>query len=272
MSNDGAPLTLEGWYSLCTAWRVDRGRLRGWSHDDRQRALDSAAACLREVLAPADGWSTLVSLVNSDGDVLLLHLRPTLDALLAVRTRLTREPLWTCLVPTFTFLSVCEVALYPLTVELQRDAAARGGEVGDDAYEARRAERLAAEREVGHTKRRLYPPLPADMPYTCFYPMSKRRHDPHNWYTLALDERDRLMRAHGEAGRRHRGRIAQVVSGATGLDDWEWGVTLFARDPLAIKRVVTDLRYDAASAEYAEFGPFLVGCRTTPETWLDQLP
>jgi len=256
---------------LCTAWRLDRARWRALGDLERQRAVTSATVALGGVLGPPEGWSTMVSLVNSTSELLLLHLRPTMEALAALRLQLSREPLWECLEPTFSFLSVTEVALYGLTVELAEEAARRGGQGGDEPDELGRADRVAAEREVAHTKRRLHPPLPGDMPYTCFYPMSKRRHAPHNWYTLPLRERDRLMRAHGEAGRRYRGRIAQVVTGATGFDQWEWGVTLFARDPLELKRVVTDLRYDPASADYAEFGPFFVGCRTTPAEWLGQL-
>ena len=97
------------------------------------------------------------------------------------------------------------------------------------------------------------------MPYVCFYPMSKRRDAAQNWYTLSLDERSRLMHAHGLTGRRFAGRVQQVITGAIGLDKWEWGVTLFARDPLEFKKLVTDMRFDEVSAKYAEFGDFYVG-------------
>lgn len=209
-----------------------------------------------------------MSLVNSTSDVFLMHLRPTLDDLLHVREQLAREPLWECLIPEFTFVGVIEVALYGLTVELEGEALVRGGEVGDAAYNEAMAERLSVERTAPHVLRRLYPVLPADMPYTCFYPMSRRRSAPHNWYTLPLPEREALMRAHGATGRRYRGRLAQIITGATGFDSWEWGVTIFAPDPLTIRQVVTDMRYDTVSAEYATFGPFHLGLRTTPSSWL----
>ena len=97
------------------------------------------------------------------------------------------------------------------------------------------------------------------MPYICFYPMSKRRGPEQNWYALSLAERSRLMQAHGKTGRRYAGRVLQIITGAIGFDAWEWGVTLFAKDPLDFKKLVTDMRFDEVSAKYAEFGDFYVG-------------
>jgi chlorite dismutase len=105
------------------------------------------------------------------------------------------------------------------------------------------------------------------MKYVSFYPMSKRRAPGVNWYTLPVEERSRLMREHGMTGRRFAGRIFQVITGSLGLDDWEWGVTLFARDPLDFKRIVTEMRYDEASALYGEFGEFVTGIRFAPDEW-----
>jgi peroxiredoxin len=107
---------------------------------------------------------------------------------------------------------------------------------------------------------RLYPTLPPEgMPAFCFYPMSKRRQADHNWYALDFEERKRLMLGHGAVGRRYRGRVLQLVTGSTGLDDWEWGVTLFAPHPDDLKACVYEMRFDEASAHYAEFGPFYTG-------------
>jgi chlorite dismutase len=109
------------------------------------------------------------------------------------------------------------------------------------------------------------------MPYVCFYPMSKRRASGQNWYALPLEERSRLMMAHGMTGRGYAGRVVQVISGAIGLDAWEWGVTLFAADPLAFKKIVTDMRFDEVSAQYAEFGEFYVGKTLSPAEWLQAI-
>jgi chlorite dismutase len=188
-----------------------------------------------------------------------IHFRDSLDSIVAAQDCLARSPLGTNLEPAYTFLSVTEAGLYHLTAELARAAASRGGKVGDEEYARALAERAKVETESAHVRRRLYPDLPADMPYVCFYPMSKRRDATQNWYTLTLDERSRLMQAHGVTGRRYAGKVQQVITGAIGLDKWEWGVTLFARDPLEFKKLVTDMRFDEVSAKYAEFGDFYVG-------------
>ena len=140
---------------------------------------------------------------------------------------------------------------------------------GDAEYTAELERRLEAERASPHLQRRLYPPRPgAEMPYVCFYPMSKRRAPQQNWYALSGEERSRLMWEHGKSGRRFAGRVFQVITGSIGFDAWEWGVTLFAGDPLEFKRVVTEMRFDEVSAQYAEFGDFWVGRLLTPEAWV----
>ncbi len=107
---------------------------------------------------------------------------------------------------------------------------------------------------------RLYPELPPDdKPAWCFYPMSKRRNPGQNWFTMPFDDRKELMYGHGKSGREFKGRILQVITGSTGIDDYEWGVTLFGQFPDDLKEVVYTMRFDEASAEYAEFGPFYAG-------------
>jgi chlorite dismutase len=94
--------------------------------------------------------------------------------------------------------------------------------------------------------------------------MSKKRDGADNWYSLASAERSDLMRAHGRTGRRYEGRVSQIVTGSMGLDDWEWGVTLFSNDPLEFKKLIYEMRFDEVSARFAEFGPFYVGERLFP--------
>jgi chlorite dismutase len=138
-------------------------------------------------------------------------------------------------------------------------------------YRAQVAERVDAERGSAHVQRRLYPALTPEMPYVCFYPMSKRRDGEQNWYTLPFAERSRLMGGHGQIGRRFAGRVQQIITGSIGLDTWEWGVTLFARDPLEFKKLVTEMRFDETSARYAVFGEFYVGKVVGAEEWLGVL-
>jgi chlorite dismutase len=262
------PLTAEGWYASHQVLAFDRATLRQLESEERAHLRAQAASALEVVATPAEGWSAVAPLVGAAGEVMVMHFRPTLDALGDAERRLAAAALFDHARAVHTFLSVTEAGLYQLTNELAAAAAERGGKPGDAAYEAEAEARIAMMREDPHVRRRLYPPLPADMPYVCFYPMSKKRVPEQNWYELPLRERNRMMWAHGLSGRRFAGRVQQIVTGSIGLDVWEWGVTLFARDPLEFKRIVTDMRFDEASARYGEFGSFYVGKVARPESWL----
>lgn len=266
------PETLEGWYALHQIFRFVKQK-----PDARRLAQMAATAAASLSAAPARrkgakkpssnesktpgvaGWSCFVALIGSTSDLLVIHFRDSLDAIGVAQDALAKTDLVKALQSTYSFLSITEAGLYHITAELARAADARGGKVGDAEYARALADRSAAERESPQVKRRLYPELPEKMPYVCFYPMSKRRDAGQNWYTLPLDERSRLMQAHGITGRRYAGRVQQVITGAIGLDAWEWGVTLFAPDALEFKKLVTDMRFDEVSARYADFGDFYVG-------------
>jgi chlorite dismutase len=246
------PETLEGWFALHQVFSsksssepVDTGRIQ----ERATKTLETSTG----------GWSALAHLIGSTADIMAVHFRPTLEDLSTVQVGMRQLACASELTLAYSFVSVTEAGLYHLTAQLARDTVARGGTVGDAPYVSELAQRAAAERETPHVQRRLYPQLPADMPYVCFYPMSKRREAGQNWYQLSLDERSRLMQAHGMTGRRYAGRVLQIITGAIGFDAWEWGVTLFAKDPLDFKKLVTDMRFDEVSAKYAEFGDFYVG-------------
>jgi len=199
-----------------------------------------------------------------------VHFAPTLDAIGDLEAAIKSSPAMSCLEMTYSFLSVTEAGLYHLTAQLARETAERGGTVGDETYVDELAKRVDKERGSAHVQRRLYPALPEGMPYVCFYPMSKRRVPEQNWYAQSLDERSRLMQAHGRTGRRYAGRVLQIITGSIGFETWEWGVTLFTGDPLEFKKLVTDMRFDEVSANYADFGNFYVG-KLMPEADLGAL-
>jgi chlorite dismutase len=264
------PATLEGWYVLHQIFRVDRRRLakRGLgpmlksarTTFDRRAGVGGVPRARRKPATESTiGWSCIARVIGSTSDLMVIHFRDSLDAIGEAQDALSRTALGEILDPVYSFLSITEAGLYHITAELARDAVARGGKAGDEAYARALADRSEVERASAHIRRRLYPEIPADMPYVCFYPMSKRRNESQNWYTLSLDERSRLMQAHGLTGRRYAGKVQQVISGAIGLDAWEWGVTLFAKDALEFKKLVTDMRFDEVSAKYADFGNFYVG-------------
>jgi chlorite dismutase len=266
------PETVEGWYALHQAFSLDRPLVRDGHAGMDGDILRSAQRALEELACPAGGgWSAVVPLIGSRADVLLMHFRASLDAVGEAQRRVLREPLFDTMRLAYSFLSVTEAGLYHITAELARTATERGGKYGDADFRKEMAARAKTEAESAHLRRRLYPAPPPDMPYVCFYPMSKRRDQGQNWYLLSLEERSRLMLAHGMTGRRYAGSVVQVITGAIGLDAWEWGVTLFARDPLDVKKLVTDMRFDEVSAKYAEFGEFFVGKLAAPEEWIQGL-
>jgi chlorite dismutase len=263
------PETTEGWYAFHQILAWNRPARRAIPVGELPSLLHRAVEKLDAMAAPASGgWSAVVPLIGSRADVMLMHFRPTLDDIGDAQRALAQEALFDSLLPVYSFLSITEAGLYHATSQLAQDAVARGGTFGDATYKSAMAERVAAERGSAHVQRRLFPVQPDDMPYVCFYPMSKKRDVGANWYALTVEERSRLMWAHGLTGRTYAGRIVQDITGAIGLDAWEWGVTLFAHDPLAFKKIVTDMRFDEVSAQYAEFGEFFVGKRSSARDWL----
>ncbi|HEX9887404.1 MAG TPA: chlorite dismutase family protein [Longimicrobiales bacterium] len=254
-----APLVLDGWFVLHQLFHIDRFARDDEARRGRGQALAELFASWEDL--GDDGWSGLYRIVGGGADVLAIHFRPTLDALGVVERELATAEASADLVPVQDYVSVVELGLYAITVALLEKAAAEGVEVRSEAWDALVAETLETESRKAYSRRRLQPVQPPGMPYVCFYPMDKRRAPGQNWYALPLEERAALMLDHGSAGRRYAGRIAQVISGSVGLDDWEWGVTLFAGDPLDFKALVTEMRYDEVSSVYAEFGSFWVGRR-----------
>ena len=257
------PATLEGWYVLHQIFALDWARLRTLDSAERGTLAAAARRLVDELGAGGEGWSAPFRLAAGDGaDLLLVHFRPTLDELVAVQARVKASALGPFLAPVYDYLSVTEAGLYHATAEAEKEHGA-----GTPGFKAAIEAAQAAELATPHVRSRLYPEVPEGMRYLSFYPMTKRRTGAENWYTLPVAERSRLMRDHGMTGRKYAGRVFQVITGSVGFDEWEWGVTLFARDPLEFKRIVTEMRYDEASALYGEFGRFFTGIRLAPEEW-----
>ncbi len=266
-----APETLEGWYVLHQAFALDRAALRALPAAERLAIAHEFTETMTALAVGdgAHGWSALVSLVGSRADVLVMHYRPTLDELGEAQRQLAAARLSDHLTPVEYFLSVTEAGLYYTTAQLAKAATARGGKVGDDEYRAELKKRVDAELANEHVQRRLHPLPPGeDMPYVCVYPMDKKRETGQNWYALPIGERSELMKWHGFTGRKYAGRILQIISGSIGLDVWEWAVTLFAADPLEFKKIVSEMRFDEASAKYGTFGNFYVGRVATAAEWV----
>jgi len=256
------PATLEGWFALHQIFRTDRAGVRALHLEDRPGAAREIDRLASGLTAADEGWSAFSRLVGGGADWMLVHLRPTLEALAEVEDRISRSPLGGLLELRYDYLSVAEAGMYRATAEVAAEH-----DAGSDGYREALERRLEEDRDNPYVRSRLFPEPPGEMRYISFYPMSKRREDPDNWYTLPIEERNRLMLAHGSTGRRYAGRVRQMITGSIGLDDWEWGVTLVARDPVDLKQIVTEMRFDEASARYAEFGRFYTGICFEPGEW-----
>jgi chlorite dismutase len=253
-----APITLEGWYTLHEMWAVDRARWNALPAGERTAVVAEAAGVLEALADPGDGHSACFALLSQKGDLCLMHWRRDLESLRRCETELAATRLRGYLLPTYSYLAVIELGTYELTGHATGMLKRRGVEPGSDGFEA------ALEAEMQKLARpRLHPAVPPQR-YLCFYPMSKRRGEQVNWYDLPAGERAGFMRGHGEIGRKDAGKVVQVIQGSVGFDDWEWGVTLFADDPLVFKKLIYEMRFDPASSRYALFGPFFVGIRVAP--------
>lgn len=200
------------------------------------------------------------SVLGGRADVGLMCLSPDLDEL----DRLVKEVLAGPVERLDSFVSLTEHSEYTTTEDEERARLEAAGAPDLEATLATWRERMAHYKDA-----RLHPLLPRKR-FICFYPMSKRRDPGANWFDLPFDDRKTLMRGHATTGRSYAGRVLQLITGATGLDDWEWGVTLLADDPVAVKDIVYEMRFDAASAKYALFGPFWVGLVMDPAEALER--
>jgi hydrogen peroxide-dependent heme synthase len=189
---------------------------------------------------------------------MLIHFRDSFDELNAAELELSRTALLEFLEPTHSYLSVIELGLYDSSVKLFRQLTERG--VAPLSEEWNREIEETMERQRQAMRPRLYPKIPESR-YLCFYPMDRKRGEGKNWYTLPIEERQRQMEEHGMVGRRYAGKVQQIITGSIGFDDWEWGVDLFAGDPLIFKKLIYEMRFDEVSAVYAAFGQFFVGVR-----------
>jgi hydrogen peroxide-dependent heme synthase len=256
------PATLEGWYTLHQAFAVDYAGLRALDPSRRSEIGREAVALFQDLARPESGWSAGYRIAGKGVDLLLVHFRPTVDELVDIQARIRQSAIGDHLRTEYDFLSVTEAGLYHATAQVAAEHKPHSPD-----YQKALAEHAEAELASAHIQTRLYPRPPEEMRYISFYPMSKRRTHPDNWYSLDVAERNRLMREHGLTGRRYANRVFQIIGGSVGLDDWEWAVTLYARDPIEFKRIVTEMRYDEASARYGDFGKFFTGVRIEPDDW-----
>jgi hydrogen peroxide-dependent heme synthase len=248
MSQNEALLTLEGWYVLHDFRKIDWEAWKSVPEEERRVALDEVLSLTREWAtneSEGQGSTALYSILGHKADFVFMFLRPTLEELNELETAFNKTRFADFTIPDYSYVSVVELSNYVNTT-------------GEDPY------------QDPQIRGRLFPTLPKAK-HICFYPMNKKRQGNDNWYMLSMEERKNMMRSHGMIGRTYAGRIKQIITGSVGLDDWEWGVTLFSDNALEFKHIVYEMRFDEVSARFGEFGNFLVGNILNEEKFQEML-
>jgi chlorite dismutase len=252
------PLTVEGYSVLHQMMRIRWNEWRSLRASSKTEVLEEATAALGKMEQNAPGQSAIFSLLGHKGDLMLVHFRDSFEELNQAELQLSRLRLADFLEPTTSYLSIIELGLYESTIKIYKSLEERGIEAHSEEWKRQITETLERQKEA--MRPRLFPEIPKHR-YISFYPMDRRRGENKNWYTLPIEERARQMNDHGLIGRRYAGEVRQIISGSIGFDDWEWGVDLFAEDPLVFKKLIYEMRFDEVSAMYAQFGHFYIGIR-----------
>ena len=228
--------TMEGWYAYHEFHRIDWASWRSVEPQERQRIFSAFLQVLATFEQEERNNTSsfgVYAIAGHKADLLFLFFRPTLDEVITCKNRMAKTEFADYLHTSYSYTSIVELSSY---------LAKPGSNPLDDPS----------------LKPRLQP-RQEKSGAICFYPMNKRRSGDDNWYMLPMPERIELMRSHGLIGRDYAGKVRQIVTGSVGFDDWEWGVTLYAQDPLQFKKLVYEMRFDEVSARYGDFGDFYVG-------------
>jgi chlorite dismutase len=259
----------DGWHCLHLYYRICQSALGQLGDAERTAGREELLRILNPERegAPARLQTSAVS--GHKAELGLLIMDPDPLKVDSVRQAIRTSPLGAALVPAYSFVSITEVSEYVPTLDQYSE---RLKLEGNDPASPAFAAKLKAyqDREVVMRKQRLFPDFPP-WPVFCFYPMNKIRHPQANWYTQPYSRRMEMMTEHGKSGMMFAGKVSQLITASTGLDDWEWGVTLWAREPAFLKEIVYTMRFDEASARYAGFGPFYVSYILPPADALKHL-
>lgn len=253
-------------------FRFDWKAWRATATAERERIAADGASVLKGFERAAEDTpvrTAIFSELGHKGDLILVHFRESLEALNQVELDLAQTELCGYLTQVHSYVSVVELGLYESSRKTYEAADAKGYEPHSAEWDAEIIASL--ERGAEAMAPRLFPAIP-DTKYLCFYPMDRKRGEQVNWYTVPFAERQRMMHEHGMIGRRYAGEVKQIISGSIGMDDWEWGVDLFANDAVVFKKLIYEMRFDEVSAVYALFGQFFIGVRLAVEklaNWLE---
>jgi len=251
---DPSIIPTEGWHCSHFYYTFDRALLSGLTQEELARGIEMFSSILDPNLAstPQRLQVSIVSGHKADFSLMLMDPDPlVIDGL---HQRLMASPLGAALMPTYSFVSITEISEYVPSIEQYTQRLIREGEAADSPALEAKVNAYAKRLPMMNTQRLTpeFPPYPA----TCFYPMNKKRDVGENWFLTPFSKRNSLMAEHAQSGMQFAGKVSQLITVSVGFDDWEWGVTLWARNPEYLKEIVYKMRFDEASARYAEFGPF----------------
>ncbi len=249
----------EGWHVMHLFYHVDHAQWSLFSDEEKRQAKTRLTELVQEIRATPDTHLLIFSVATPKADLGFMLLTPDLQVANTYEKQLTLSLGPEILTPAYSYLSQTESSEYTTTREQYATETLKSEKgLAEGSEEFEKALKEFDERMAHYLKHRLYPVLP-DWPVICFYPMSKRRSGNDNWYSLDYDARRELMSGHARVGRTYSGRILQLITGSTGLDEHEWGVTLLAKDTIDVKAIVYEMRFDEVSARYGEFGDFYIG-------------
>ncbi len=257
----------DGWHCTHAYYRFDRAALAALSPAARQAGRAELVAALEPAKAGIERLQTSI-VSGHKADFALMLMDPDPLKIDAVHQSVLASALGPAIVPTYSFVSVTEVSEYVPSIEQYAQRLIEEGETeGSPAFAAKI--RAYEGRLPMMNRQRLTPDFPINHPATCFYPMNKKRKVGENWFTMPFADRNKLMAEHAKSGMAFAGKVTQLITVGVGLEDWEWGVTLWAKNPGFLKDIVYRMRFDEASARYAEFGPFYTSYIATSEQMLD---
>ncbi len=248
----------QGWHCIHLFYRIEFGQWQLLSDEEQRAAKTRLSSLVQDVRALESTQLLTLSVVTPKADVAFMLITPDLHAANGIEKKLGLALGPDVLVPVYSYLSLTEESEYRTNAEDYAATLEREQKLERGSAEFEQAMATFDERMKHYRQERMYPTLP-DWPVVCFYNMSKRRAEQRNWYALPFEDRRKLMLGHGAVGRQYAGKVKQLITGSSGLDDAEWGVTLFARDTFQIKSIVYEMRFDPVSAEYGEFGEFYIG-------------
>lgn len=249
---------MEGWHVIHLFYQIDRTQWSLLTEDEQLEAKTDLTRLIQEIRSTADTQLLTFSMVTPKADLGFMLLTPDLHTANAFEKRLTNALGPDILAPCFSYLSMTERSEYTTTAEQYGETVKADKGCSEDSEEFKTAMAEFEARMEKYGKDRLYPNMP-DWPVFCFYSMAKRRGEVNNWYGLEFEQRRQLMAGHAKVGRQWAGKIRQLITGSVGLDESEWGVTLFAKDTHNIKGIVYEMRFDEVTVKYGEFGDFYIG-------------